>query len=269
MHHKEKVMAPLLEQQLGVQIVVPQDFNTDAFGTFTRQINRPGDQRYTARLKAEAAMDLTGLSLSFASEGSFGPHPALPYLSYCQEMVILVDRHHDLEIIGQSHSTETNYCAKSVTSLEEAQRFAQKVGFPTHGLIALSEAKPTASSVVFKGITTDAQLRENVTELLRQFGQAHLETDMRAMYNPSRMKVIAQATQDLLRKLNQFCPQCGVPGFDVVERQPGLPCELCGLPTPLALTAVQRCQRCSFDQIIPFPNGQKAADPAQCAYCNP
>lgn len=261
-------MIPLLEE-LGMQLVVPQEFDTDAFGTFTRDIKRPGDQLYTARRKAESAMELTGLSLAFASEGSFGPHPAIPYLAYSHEIVLLVDRQNELEIVGQATSTDTNYKHSRVTNLADALDFAKKSGFPTHGLIAMPVSSPDDKSVMFKGITTETQLVEIVTELLKKFGQVHLETDMRALYNPTRMKIIAEATQDLLRKLKQHCPDCGYPGFDVVERQPGLPCGLCGTPTLLTLAHIQRCQQCGFSQTIPFPTGQQTADPGQCSYCNP
>lgn len=267
MHHKERAMAPLLEAQLGVQLIVPQGFNTDAFGTFTRDIKRPGDQLYTARRKAETAMRLTGLTLAFASEGSFGSHPAIPYLPYNCEIVVLIDREHDLEIVGQAISTETNYNHRQVTSLVDARAFAEKIGFPTHGLIAMGSSSP--ASAVFKGITTEAQLIEIVAGLLQRFGQVHLETDMRALYNPTRMRVIAEATRDLLRKLGQRCPQCDYPGFDIVEQQSGLPCALCHTPTSLVLESVQQCQKCSFSHTIRFPAGQTVADPGQCAYCNP
>lgn len=55
MHQKEKVIAPLLEQELCIKVIVPQDFNTDIFGTFTRDVKRPGTQIATAKLKAEKA----------------------------------------------------------------------------------------------------------------------------------------------------------------------------------------------------------------------
>lgn len=269
MHHKEKVIAPLLETQLGVQLVVSQGLNTDAFGTFTRDIKRPGDQLYTARRKAETAMALTGLSLAVASEGSFGPHPALPYLPCNREIVVLIDREQELEIVGQAISTETNYSHRQVTSLTDALAFAQEIGFPSHGLIAMSDPPPFSATVMFKGITSDAQLVEIVAGLLQRFGQVHLETDMRALHNPTRMRVIAEATRDLLHKLNQRCPQCGYPGFEVAEQQAGLPCALCRTPTPLSLAIVQHCQKCRFSQTLRFPTGQTAADPGQCAYCNP
>jgi len=44
MHQKERVIAPLLERELGIKVIVPPDFNTDIFGTFTREVKRPGTQ---------------------------------------------------------------------------------------------------------------------------------------------------------------------------------------------------------------------------------
>lgn len=269
MHRKEQVIAPIVEQHLGVKIIVPQAFNTDEFGTFTRDVKRPADQLDTARLKAEQAMTATGTTLGFSSEGSFGPHPALPFLPSDREMVLLRDRQHDLEIVGQAISTETNYAHQTITNLEAALRFAQKARFPSHGLVVMSEAQPTQATPIFKGITDETQLKEIVRDLLKTFGQVHLETDMRAMYNPTRMKVIAEATHDLLRQINQCCPDCGYPGFTIVERHAGLPCALCGLPTPLTRSVTHRCKKCACSRIVEFPDGQQVADPAQCPYCNP
>jgi len=35
MHGKEQVIGPILTQELGVEVIVPIDFNTDQWGTFT------------------------------------------------------------------------------------------------------------------------------------------------------------------------------------------------------------------------------------------
>lgn len=269
MHQKEQVIAPALERDLGVQIIVPQEFNTDEFGTFTRDIKRPGDQLDAAILKAEKAMTLTGLTLAFASEGSFGPHPYIPFLACDREIVLLSDRTYDLEIVGQAISTETNYSCQQVTTLEAALTFAQKIGFPTHGLVVMSDARPTQSSYIVKGITNETQLIETVNWLLKKSGQAQLETDMRAMHNPTRMNVIAQATHDLISKLNQCCPQCSYPGFTLVEHETGLPCTLCGFSTDLTLAITHRCKKCNFSNVTYFPDGQEFADPSQCLRCNP
>jgi hypothetical protein len=271
MHRKEQVIAPRLESTLRINPLVPTGFDTDVLGTFSREIPRPADPRTTARLKAQAALDLTGESLAIASEGSFGPHPQLPFLACDRELVLLLDRQHQLEIVGEVLSTETNYRSQTIHSLEEAFTFAQTVGFPEHGLVVMPEATVIAPEKIVKGITTAVQLLEAVTQTLAQSPNhsAHIETDMRALYNPTRMQVIAEATQALLEAVEQTCPQCYCPGFSLVQRQPGLPCSWCGSPTLLTLSARYRCQRCQFQQDHPFPDNQESADPAHCAYCNP
>lgn len=268
MHRKETVMAPILLMEVGLQLQVAE-LNTDQFGTFTREIDRPGTQLQAARLKAKAAIDLTGHSLGLASEGTFSPHPLLPYLACNREIVILIDAEHDLELVGETVSTQTNFRHQLVFDLETALTFAQKAGFPEHGLVVMSDADRIQSKTIAKGIHSEAELIEAVTKTLKQFGQAWIETDMRAMHNPTRMQVIAEATRDLARKLKQQCPQCHYPGFDVIDRQGGLPCEWCGAPTDLTLQAIYGCQRCGFQRSLLYPDGKAAADPAQCAFCNP
>jgi hypothetical protein len=105
MHQKEKVIAPLLEQELGIKIIVPQDFNTDIFGTFTREVERPGTQITAAKLKAEKALELTQENLAIASEGSFTPHPLVPYIYCNREIVVFLDK---INIIPFFLSTRLN-----------------------------------------------------------------------------------------------------------------------------------------------------------------
>ncbi|MBF2028749.1 MAG: hypothetical protein IGS48_18635 [Oscillatoriales cyanobacterium C42_A2020_001] len=269
MHQKEAVIAPLLKQELGIEVVVPPNFNSDRFGTFTREIDRPANQVETAKLKALAVLELTDATMAIASEGSFTPHPAMPFLPCDREVVLMIDRHHDLEVVGEVISMETNFRHAAITTLEEALIFAQNVGFPAHGLIAMPDADCHNATLIYKGITTEPELIDRVTQLLKTFGNAHLETDMRAMHNPTRMNVIRQATCDLIRKLKQACPQCHTPGFDVVERRHGLPCALCFHPTDQILALIYRCQRCRFEQPVMFPNGVETANPAGCEFCNP
>lgn len=271
MHHKERAIAPLLTEALGVQVQVPKHFDTDRFGTFTRDIERPGDQIATARLKAKAALAATGETLAIASEGSFVPHPWLPGLPLDREIVLLLDAQHDLEIVGQVTSTTTNFRHKTVRSLAEAIAFAEAIGFPQHGLIAMTEQFTKDPNHIIKGITDYDHLQAAIDQLERQTidGSVHLETDMRAHMNPTRMKVIAEATQDLLSSLQHSCPQCGTPGFVGRDRRPGLPCALCQLPTTMTLAIVYHCRRCGFSQEKLYPDGQYTADPTYCSYCNP
>nr|WP_290223768.1 DUF6671 family protein [Trichocoleus desertorum] len=271
MHHKEQVIAPILESEFGLKVFVPPNLDTDCFGTFTREKLRPGNQLETARLKALHALSLTGETLAIASEGAFGPHPQIPWVSCDRELVLLLDQQQGIEIIGETLSTETNYASQTIASYAEAQAFAAKVGFPAHGLIVMSDREAKNSPAVFKGIRTAVGLYEAVTQALAQSatGRIHIETDMRAMYNPTRMQAIAAATKDLVRNIRQVCPQCGCPGFAIVETSPGLPCGLCHLPTRLTRSVRYECQKCCYCQEVLFPKGLTTADPAQCLYCNP
>ncbi|MBF2051447.1 MAG: DUF6671 family protein [Leptolyngbya sp. IPPAS B-1204] len=273
MHRKEDVIAPLLEQQLGLQIVVPQNFNTDRFGTFSREVKRAGSQLEAARIKAQAAMQATGAAIALASEGAFGPHPAMPYLPCNRELVLLLDSQNQLEIVGEALSTETNFSQTQVKTLAEALQFAERVGFPQHGLVVIAGENAGTDMVtadqIIKGIVTEAQLVDALEWALTQTQTAWIETDMRAMYNPTRMQVIRQATENLIAKIKQFCPRCGRPGFEIRERKAGLPCGLCGLPTALTRAVIYRCQGCGFEQAVEFPDQVTTADPTYCSYCNP
>ncbi|MDB9328541.1 hypothetical protein PN435_20630, partial [Nodularia spumigena CS-590/02] len=226
MHQKEQAIAPILEAELGIHVTVPKNFNTDSFSTFTRKIHRINTQIATARLKAEKALELTGEILAIASEGSFAPHHSTPFLASNREIVIILDKKHNLEIIGEEFSLETNHNHIVVESVEQAFEFADKIGFPEHGLVVMSSEYPPSSQQIIQGIITPEQLVESVNYVLENSptGKAHLETDMRAMYNPTRMNNIAKATQDLVRKINSLCPKCSVPGFAITQKIPGLPC---------------------------------------------
>lgn len=271
MHQKERVMAPILEEKLGIKVRVPENFDTDRFGTFTREIKRMGDQLEAARFKAEAAMAVTGETIAIASEGSFGPHPFLPGISINRELVIFIDKIHPIEIVGQDFSLETNFNHKTVTSFEDAYKFSKEVGFPEHGIVVIFKESSEDQSKIIKGITTDDQLFEVVTFALNQSqdGSVHIETDMRAHYNPTRMKAIEKATHDLISKIHHLCPKCSWPGFELIEQKKGLPCAICNFPTALKLAIIYQCKKCEFTEEKLFPDRVEKADPAHCEYCNP
>ncbi|MBD2089375.1 hypothetical protein H6F67_05850 [Microcoleus sp. FACHB-1515] len=266
MHRKEEAIAPIVEAALGVQVVLPEGFDSDRFGTFAGNWPRPADQRTTALIKARAGLELVGGDLAIASEGSFGPHPVMPYLPCDREMVVLLDRRDGQEfiVVGEDLTVETNFRRETIRSPDEVEAFLQQVGYPSHAVIV-----KTPGGEVFKGITRCRDLRAAVDRCLQQDGIVMLETDMRALYNPTRMLAIARATQDLVSKLQQICPKCSAPGFAAIDRLPGLPCGWCGQPTSLTRSIRARCQRCEFSQETLFPDGVQTADPMHCAFCNP
>jgi len=113
-HHKEQVIAPLLEEALGVNCFVDESFDTDTLGTFSGEIEREQDPISTARLKCLKAMELNNCDLGVASEGSFGVHPSIFFASADDEFLIFIDKKNDLEIIARELSTETNFDGKKI-----------------------------------------------------------------------------------------------------------------------------------------------------------
>lgn len=266
-HHKEQVIAPILEQVLDVNCEVIADLDTDVLGTFSGEVERKDDPITTLRNKCLMALDQTGGDLVVASEGSFGPHPQMFFMSADDELVMLIDKKHNLEILARALSIDTNFNGKEVTSESDLLAFAEAVKFPSHGLI-LRKAQGEKLGIV-KGIKDIEKLKHCFNSFLEQYGSAFVETDMRAMHNPSRMKVIEAATHNLVKKLSSCCPQCEMPGFDIVKSNPGLQCAECGLPTQSILNHVYICQHCHYEQMQMHPANKTTADPRYCDFCNP
>ncbi len=171
-----------------------------------------------------------------------------------------------LEIAGSALSFMTNFDQREVSTFEELQDFASSVGFPAHGVVL----RPGRDSFpVYKGIDNERQLGECFDRLIQVNGKAWVETDMRARFNPTRLKVIAEAGEDLIRQIFSLCPLCGTPGFSVQESKPGLPCRLCGSPTRSSLVNLVECKRCSYRSEVWFPSNKQHEDPMYCDYCNP
>jgi len=271
MHGKERVISPLLSQELGLIIEVPSGFDTDRFGTFTREIERSGTQLDAARAKIRAAFEhAPHARVAIASEGSFGPHPAIPSLAIGRELVLLVNRETGLELRGHDGDLKTNFGHAVVDTPITALAFAGRKGFPEHGVIVTGSRgnQPAPDILIRKGIVTPDALDRAVREAVALCGAAFIETDMRAHVNPSRMSAIERATVDLIRKFRSRCPSCGYPGFDVTERIAGLPCEWCGEPTDVIKTEALTCTACGHRIERPATN-QIRADPGNCESCNP
>lgn len=266
-HEKEKVIAPLLEKALGVTCFVNENFDTDVLGTFTGETERDLDSIATARQKCLLAMELSNCDLGIASEGSFGPHPSMFFVNADDEFLIFIDKKNNLEIIARELSTVTNFNGKEIENENELLEFANLVNFPSHGLI-LRKSK-AENKHINKGITDINQLKEAFYKLFNQFNSVYAETDMRAMYNPSRMKVIETATQNLIAKINSLCPQCSKPGFGITEVKSGLACSNCGSPTNSTLSYVYVCQHCQYIKEEMYPHHKTTEEPMYCDYCNP
>jgi hypothetical protein len=266
MHGKEQVIAPRLEAILGVVTAVPENFDTDRFGTFTREVKRVGDQREAARRKASAAIAKTGHTLAVASEGSFGPHPALPFAQVGNELVLFYDAAHDLEVVGVASFLRTNLAHATIRNTDELRAFATHVGFPEHGVIV---RRSESGGPIYKECRTMGELESAAAKLLRPFWRRSIfvETDMRAHRNPTRQAGIAKATEVLIENLLRSCPACSSPGFSPVAAIAGATCEQCGRATEVPRADRYRCPACSYETEIPRSLATTGA--ANCGFCNP
>ena len=266
-HKKETVITPLLEENLGVYCFTSNVFDTDSLGTFTGEIERKHDALTTLRMKCDEAHKITNCDLIVASEGSFGPHPSIFFAHADDELVMLKDFKNDLEIVGREISLETNFNGALINNYDDLNEFIEKVSFPSHRVILKSSEKNFEK--IYKGISSKELLVENFDELKNNYNSIYIETDMRAMHNPTRMKVIEKATQNLLQKINTKCPKCLTPGFDVIKANRGLPCENCYLPTKSTLSYVYQCVKCNYEEEKKYPRGIYFEDPTFCDNCNP
>ncbi len=265
-HGKERVIAPVLESALGCGVERVTGYDTDRLGTFTRDVPRAGSQLEAARKKTRIGMELSGLPLGLASEGSFGPDPFTGMFSWNLEMIVWIDDLLGIEVVGVA-SGKTNFAHRLAADWAEAEAFARAAGFPEHLLVVRPQDEDDPR--IRKGIADWDSLEEAFHWACGSAanGRAFLETDMRAHANPTRMEMIAQAAQDLAHKLCSRCPVCGAPGFQLAERVPGLPCEDCGAPTRQIKTEIHRCAKCAHQVAVERP--EAAAPPERCDYCNP
>jgi len=266
-HGKETVIGPLLEKEIGINYILIKGLDTDLLGTFSGEVERMDDPVTIMRKKCEMAIAASGLDLAIANEGSFGAHPSVFFAHADDELIMLLDKKNNLEIIERELSIETNFDGKEVKNVEELVSFAQQVGFPSHGII-LKKSKNNFSVIIKESSTID-ELIEHYHSIKNTDNTAYAETDMRAMKNPTRMKIIEKATAKLINKIKSECPQCKTPGFSVTDVVKGLACEACGLPTKSTLKHIYSCQKCHFTTEKLYPFDKQKENPQYCDFCNP
>ena len=265
-HNKEKVIAPILEKALGVTCLVNPEFNTDSLGTFTGEVERELDPISTVRKKCLLAMELNNCDLGIASEGSFGSHPSLFFVPADDEFLIFIDTKNGIEIVARELSTNTNFNGKYVANEKELLEFSEAARFPSHALILRKNENENVD--IHKDITSLKELKVIFHSLIHKYETVYVETDMRAMYNPTRMSVIESATKKLVDKINSACPVCDFPGFDIIDIVKGLPCEQCNAPTQSTKKYIYGCLKCHHKEEKQNPN-KTHETPMFCDFCNP
>lgn len=266
-HGKEKVLAPVLDSALGCRTERVTGYDTDLLGTFSRDIPRVGTQLDAARKKARIGMAMSGVPLGLASEGSFGPDPFTGILPWNVELLIFIDDERGLEVIGRAHG-KANSAHQLVANWNAVEAFANQIGFPEHHVVIRPEAE--GDPRIRKDISSWAELKAAFAWALEQSsnGRVFLEADGRAHANPTRMKNIRLAAEDLVAKLASLCPACGSPGFWIVDRVAGLPCADCSAPTRETRAEVHGCLKCMYRNSLEVSD-RAWAEASRCDYCNP
>jgi len=270
-HGKERVVARPLHAAVGLIVTVPAEINTDLLGTFTGDVKRTGTPREVAIRKARLGMAATGVPLGLASEGSFGPHPLMPFVCASDyELMVFVDDEIGFTVVEGILTEVTNFDHCAAQSLSDMVDFLPRARFPSHALIVRPNEglKP---DLLFKGIADHAALAHAVRlcAAASADGLAHVETDMRAHVNPTRQKAIRRAAFRLARRLASLCPSCGTPGWGGTGVERGLPCKACGTPTELVRHEIFGCARCDHKAIKPRDDGLHYAEDNFCPSCNP
>jgi len=270
MHAKETALcAPFA--RIGVRLLVPGGLNTDRWGSFAGDVPRQGSMEEAARAKARSAMIMTGLPAGVASEGSYGPHPYLPFLPLGVELLIWIDDENGVEIVETMSDPAPCFDHVTVRSAAEAEPFLQRAGFPGTGLIVAPFANAAPLPATARGVCARAQLDEAVAGAALQSPErlVFIQTDMRAHMNPKRMSVIASLGERLVQRLATPCPACRRPGFGRRRPGPGLPCSWCERPTHEPSGEWLACEACGHAVLSTRTDGRDSADPASCPACNP
>jgi len=266
-HKKEQVIAPVLAEALHVECINDSTLDTDSLGTFTGEIERLDDVLETARKKCRMAMLIGNCDMAVASEGSFGAHPTLGFINADDEILMFLDAKNNLEIVVRELSIKTNFNGQEIKTEKELIAFADHAKFPSHGLIIRKEFGD--NSDIIKGIRDSKLLKYAFDSFISRYGSAYVETDMRALHNPTRMEVIKSAAQKLAEKIVSSCPQCFTPGFGVTNAKSGLPCSGCGFPTRSTLSYEYQCVKCKYTKDRKYPHGKIMEEPTFCDICNP
>ncbi|MBK8340278.1 MAG: hypothetical protein IPK99_09960 [Flavobacteriales bacterium] len=270
MHGKERVIGPALMGVLPLSgfTAIP-NADTDQFGAFSGEVQRTLDPLTTCIQKAKHGSEVSGLDLVIASEGSFGPYPPAPFIPCNEEILVLYDAQDDTFFQHKHLSLETVFGGERCSSLSEVMTFAERMKFPEHHLVLRAKEKWEPGDAVHKGIADRERLRALSGTLLVDRGSCWVETDMRAMGNLTRMRVIAETAERLAQELLNSCPACGECWFRITEALPGLPCELCGWPTQSVRAYRRSCRSCGYVSEVPRPDGKATEEPGHCQHCNP
>lgn len=265
-HKKEEVIEPALVEHLGADCFVPSDFDTDQYGTFDGEVLRVDTPYETAIKKAREAGKQYGHRYVIASEGSFGPHPVLGLIPGDVEHLIFYDLQLDKAICEVEISAATNFSHFDIKPGDIFDEFLDRIKFGTH---AINIRMLDSNRILAKGLNNYIDLCKMLEKGFFESQIIRLETDMRAMNNPTRMEVIRSVAERLAKRLAKLCPSCASYGFGEVKLTGVLPCSVCDGETTLHQHRQITCIFCNYSMLELREDRLIKADQQYCLACNP
>ena len=195
-HGKERAIGWILRERLGLYLEVLQ-LDANRFPSFSNEVPRPSSQRDRLHAKLMAAVEVTPYDAVFvASEGAFVPDPVNPSVSVNCELVGLYDRTSDICVVGSAMSETSKRASSIVTDELELDAVLREAQFPSHAVIVRA-----ANLVVAWGLTQRHDVLAAVGLAWRRGEAPTVESDVRARWNPSRMRTIGEACADLADRI--------------------------------------------------------------------
>lgn len=271
MHGKEAAIAPVLLDRLGLVVSTTPNLDTDVLGTFTGEIPRAGTIYQAAIAKARLGMTATGLPIGIASEGSYGCHPYIPFVSGGIELIVLIDETRDIVVSEYLIEDNPVYDHAFAQAIDQLGAFLDRIGFPDHSLIVKAAEVGSEAGPIHKGLRDMDALASAITQCAAHSrdGWALIQTDMRAHMNPARMASLRRLAFILAERMATPCPACRMPGYGQVDTETGLPCKDCGAPSTLVRHRVFGCMACEHREKRPRLDARSHAAPGHCLRCNP
>lgn len=274
MHSKENILSPLFKSKLKAHLLVPSGVNTDVYGSFSGEVKRELSVKTVLRAKARAGMKILGLNHGLSSEGSFGLHPTLPFISCNQESLLFIDDVNEIEIFYNFLSKETSFVYQNIESEKDLLKFLKKINLKEQAVIIKPNSDFEDAAFIHKGLQNLEQIKKAYFKVCSEFSDSSvwIETDNRAHMNLSRRENIYKAGEKLIDILLKLCPECRSPGFSLRDTVPGLKCKLCGVASEFSKEELWSCPKpitaCSYEVIKPRSDGLKFLSAADCVYCN-
>lgn len=269
-HGKAQVLAPLFHQQLGWQLRGSDGFDTDKLGMFSGEIPRTMTPLECATEKAQLALAHSDAEFGLGSEGSFNS-TYFGLMVMNQELLVLRHRHSNFTVVA-SAQRPVAAVQRQCRTITQMNAYIDALP-PGQKFIAEMVAPETAKTRVAKGLSALSELLQQLPEVRVSSDNEPLQHavtlswDFRAHNCPERQHTIARAGEDLLRRLQHYCPHCECPNFVAEPYEKGLPCEVCGSPTQQWRSQRALCQQCRYAHVSALE--PTTAAPDLCDFCNP